>query len=162
MLPSRDVNSPRGHRLSVTRRLRSAVLSIETLEGRKLLSGATISVVAGNGIGGYSGNGGPATSAEVNLPLGVALDALGDIFIADNANNVIREVVESSSVATALGAKVGDIITVAGNSTQGYNTGIGEPATEAELYDPTSVAVDPAGDLFITSASEVLEVVEFD
>jgi hypothetical protein len=59
-----------------------------------------------------------------------------------------------------LGVRVGDIITVAGNGTQGDNTGIGGPAAEAELYDPTSVAVNTAGDLFITSASEVLEIVE--
>ena len=97
-----------------------------------------IITVAGNGTAGYSGDGGPATAAELNAPNGVAVDSAGDLFIADGGNNVIREVVKAT----------GDIITVAGNGTAGYS-GDGGPATAAELDDPYGVAVDSAGDLFI-------------
>src|SRR5208282_1232473 len=69
-----------------------------------------ITTVAGNGTAGYSGDTGPATSAELNFPQGVFVDSAGDIFIADSANNVIREVVASS----------GKIQTVVGNGTAGF------------------------------------------
>ena len=97
-----------------------------------------IITVAGNGTAGYSGDGGPATAAELDSPRGLAVDSAGDLFIADNGNNVIREVVKAT----------GDIITVAGNGTAGYS-GDGGPATAAELNAPIGVAVDSAGDLFI-------------
>ena len=67
----------------------------------------TIVTAAGDGTGGYSGNNGPATDAALYQPYGVAVDAAGDLFIADTGNNVIREVVKAT----------GDIITVAGNGT---------------------------------------------
>ena len=96
-----------------------------------------IITVAGNGTLGYSGDNGPATAAELFGPLAVAVDAAGDLFIADSSP-VIREVVKAS----------GDIIIVAGNGTAGYS-GDGGPATTAELDAPEGVAVDAAGDLFI-------------
>ena len=97
-----------------------------------------IITVAGNGTAGYSGDNGPATAAELNGPTGVAVDSVGDLFIADNGNNRVREVVKAT----------GDIITVAGNGTAGYS-GDNGPATAAELNGPGRVAVDSAGDLFI-------------
>ena len=93
---------------------------------------------AGNGTAGYKGDNGPATAAELNGPLGVAFDSVGDVFIADDHNDVVREVVKAT----------GDIITVAGNGTAGYSGNNG-PATAAELNDPGRIAVDSAGDLFI-------------
>ncbi len=110
-----------------------------------------IITVAGNGTAGYSGDDGPATAAELNSPRGVAVDSAGDLFIADNDNNVIREVVKAT----------GDIITVAGNGTAGYS-GDNGPATAAELNGPTGVAVDSAGDLFIadTDNNVIREVVK--
>ena len=97
-----------------------------------------ITTVAGNGRGGYSGDDGPATAAELGDPTGVAVDAAGDVFIADDANQVVREV----NLAT------GVITTVAGNGRGSYS-GDGGPATAAELYYPSGVALDSAGDLFI-------------
>jgi hypothetical protein len=110
-----------------------------------------IITVAGNGTSGYTGDGGPATAASLNNPTGVAVDAAGDLFIADRGNNVIREVVHAT----------GKIITVAGNGTSGY-TGDGGPATAASFNDPTGVAVDAVGDLFIADMGNnvIREVVQ--
>ena len=91
-----------------------------------------IITVAGNGTEGYSGDNGPAIDAELYYPSGVAVDAAGDLFIADTGNNVIREVVKAT----------GDIITVAGNGTAGYS-GDNGPATDAELHDPTASPSTP-------------------
>ena len=97
-----------------------------------------ISTVAGTGIPGFSGNGGPATVAKLNNPTGVAIDSSGNIFIADSRNHVIREV----------NAATGVITTVAGNGVASYG-GDGGAATSAELDDPFDVAVDSAGNIFI-------------
>ena len=104
-----------------------------------LASGA-ITTVAGNGNkhGDNSGDGGPATAADLGVPIGVAVDSAGDLFIADVGNDVIDEV----NLATGL------ITTVAGNGTTGYG-GDNGPATATNLSFPAGVAVDFAGDLFI-------------
>ena len=60
---------------------------------REVNTHGVITTVAGNGTAGYSGDGGQATAAELNKPTGIAVDAAGDIFIADSSNNVIREVI---------------------------------------------------------------------
>jgi len=99
---------------------------------------AIITTVAGNGTYGYSGDGGPATKAELNGPFGVALDASGNLYIADFGNNRIRKVAAATGIIT----------TVAGNGTAGYS-GDGGPATSAELIEPQGVAVDGAGNLYI-------------
>ncbi len=101
-----------------------------------------ITTIAGTGIAGYSGDGGPASSAELDDPTGVALDSSGDIFIADSGNNVIREV----NIAT------GVITTIAGNGIAGFS-GDGGAATSAELDDPHAVALDSAGDVFIADTT---------
>jgi Bacterial Ig-like domain (group 3)/PKD domain/NHL repeat/Beta-propeller repeat len=108
---------------------------------------SVIETVAGNGTDGYTGDGGPGNQAELFNPSGIAVDAAGDLFIADNENYVVREV----------HAGTGLITTVAGTGTQGYN-GDGIPATSAELFSPTAVAVDAQGDLFIADGERVREV----
>ncbi len=108
---------------------------------------SVIETVAGNGTQGYTGDGGPGNQAELYNPSGIAVDAAGDLFIADNENYVVREV----------HAGTGLITTVAGTGTQGYN-GDGIPATSAELYSPSAVAVDAQGDLFIADGERVREV----
>ena len=87
----------------------------------------------------YSGDGGPATAASIYLPHGIAVDSLGNLFIADSGNNRIREV----AAATGL------ISTIAGNGSSG-DTGDGGPALLATLNGPSSVAVDGAGSIFIS------------
>jgi uncharacterized protein (TIGR03437 family) len=90
-------------------------------------------------IPGYSGDNGPATSAGLNTPTGVFVDAGGNIFIADRGNNRIRKFTVG-----------GNITTVAGNGGQG-ELGIPGPATSAELYNPSSVVEDASGNLFIAA-----------
>ena len=102
---------------------------------RKVANGV-ISTVAGNGTLGYSGDDGPATSAQLSWPAGVAVDSAGNLYVADQNNNRIRKV--SNGVIT----------TVAGNGMPGYS-GDNGPATSAKLYGPVGVAVDSAGNLYI-------------
>src|SRR5262249_2319979 len=93
--------------------------------------------VAGNGSAYYNGDGGPATPAAVGRPNGVAVDAAGNLYIADSYNNRIREVVKAT----------GAMITIAGNGYTGYS-GDGGPATSAMLNSPFAVAVDGSGNVF--------------
>jgi sugar lactone lactonase YvrE len=105
------------------------------------LSTGAITTVAGNGTGGFSGNGGQATAAELNSPEGVAVDSNGNLFIADTDNNRVREVVSTGVISTA-----------AGNGTAGYS-GDGGQATAAKLNSPEDVAVDSSGNLFIADTN---------
>ncbi len=96
-----------------------------------------ITTVAGTGTAGFSGDGGPATSARLNLPHGIAVDGAGNVYIADPSNQRIRRV-----------DTTGRITTVAGNGNQGYN-GDGIPATSARLNYPKGVEIGPDGLLYI-------------
>jgi len=133
-------------------------------EIREVDKNGLMTIVAGNGSVGYNGDKIRATAAELSDPTAIALDSAGDILIADTGNNLIREVVESSSAATALGVAVGDIVTVAGSyySGDGRYSGDAGPATEAALSGPMGVAVDSSGDIFIgdTGNNRVREVAE--
>ncbi len=104
---------------------------------RKIDTGGTITRFAGNGNGGFAGDGGQATSAQVDRPNGVAVDSSGNVFIADRFNNRVRKV-----------ATNGVITTVAGTGTAGYS-GDGGAATSAKLNEPSRVAVGPDGTLYI-------------
>jgi hypothetical protein len=103
------------------------------------VSTGIISTVAGNGTAGYSGDGGQATSAKLNGPDGIILDSLGNMYISDDYNNVIRKVTKSTGIIT----------TIAGNGTAGYS-GDNGPATSAKLNDPSlKIAFDAAGNFYI-------------
>ncbi|MGP8214097.1 MAG: gliding motility-associated C-terminal domain-containing protein [Bacteroidia bacterium] len=104
---------------------------------RKVNTSGIINTVAGNGTLGYTGDGSAATTAELNIPIGITVDGTGNLYIADEGNNVIREVNTS-----------GIISTIAGNGAGSYS-GDGGPATAAELYAPWAVVLDPAGDIYI-------------
>jgi len=97
----------------------------------------TITTVAGTGTAGYSGDDGPATSAQINYPVGVAVDAAGNLYVAELYNHVIRKV-----------SSGGTITTVAGTGVAGYS-GDNGPAASAKLNKPSDVAVDTAGNLYI-------------
>ena len=98
------------------------------------VSNGVITTVAGNGTPGFSGDNGPAISAQLASPAGVAVDSAGNLYIADTLNNLIRKV------------SGGVIATVAGNGTPGFG-GDNGPATSAQLYAPSGIAVDSAGNL---------------
>jgi sugar lactone lactonase YvrE len=104
---------------------------------RRIATDGTITTVAGNGSSGYSGDGGPALNAALSVPNGIAIDALGNIYIADLNNNRIRKV-----------GTDGNISTVAGNGAPGFS-GDGAAATSAELNSPVGVAIDALGNLYI-------------
>jgi hypothetical protein len=97
-----------------------------------------IDTVAGYGTAAYSGDNGLATAADLYCPRNVAIDAVGNIYIADTCNERIRKVTVSTGIIT----------TVAGNGVAGYS-GDGGPATSAELFSPSGVVVDAAGNIYI-------------
>ena len=99
----------------------------------------------GDGAGGFSGDGGPATAAQLNLPQGVAVDGAGNLYIADARNHRIRKVDASGIITTVAGT--GEI----GGGAGGFS-GDGGPATAAQLNLPQGVAVDGAGNLYIADA----------
>ncbi len=103
---------------------------------RKIDTGGIISTVAGNATAGFSGDGGPATAAQLNFPVGISFDSYGNLLIADRQNNCIRRITTD-----------GNIHTVAGNHAPGY-TGDGGAATAASLYSP-SYAIAVSGYIYI-------------
>ena len=107
---------------------------------RMISTAGTVTTVAGSGQQGFTGDGGLATSAALNTPSGVAVDASGNLYIADSHNHRIREV------------SGGTIKTVAGNGAAGF-TGDGGVATAAELDLPSAVAVDASGNLYIADTN---------
>ncbi|MES2703848.1 MAG: Ig-like domain-containing protein [Bacteroidota bacterium] len=110
---------------------------------RKINTSGTISTVAGNGISGYGGDGSAATSANLNFPAGIAVDAAGNLYIADQSNNRVRKVNTS-----------GVISTIAGNGFMGFS-GDGGAGTSARLDHPSGVAVDGSGNVFVADTWNV-------
>jgi sugar lactone lactonase YvrE len=104
---------------------------------RKVNAAQVITTVAGNGQGGFSGDGGPAISARFDTPTALWVTGSGVLYIADTGNNRIRKVVN------------GVVTTVAGNGQSGYS-GDGGPATSAKLREPTSIVVDSSGNLYFS------------
>ena len=104
---------------------------------RKVSPSGVISTVAGVGTFGYSGDGGPATSAQLWSPISVAIDTSGDLYILDFMTSVVRKV-----------NKQGIISTIVGNGTIGYS-GDGGPANLARLNHPTDLAIDKTGNIYI-------------
>ncbi len=104
---------------------------------RKVDTNRIITTIAGKSGGGYSGDGGAATNANLNNPRGVIFDAFGNLYIADTGNNRIRKV-DTNDI----------IITVAGMITSGFS-GDGNAATNAALKNPADIALDSFGNLFI-------------
>jgi hypothetical protein len=116
---------------------------------RRINADGTVTTVAGTGRAGFSGDGGPAISADLNGPQSIAIDSAGDIFIADAQNNRIRRV-----------DPAGIITTIAGSGQPGF-AGDGGPATKAELNDPTGVAIGFGNTILIAdSANNRVRVVD--
>jgi hypothetical protein len=112
------------------------------------VSTGDIYTIAGNGTAGYTGDGGAATNATLRYPYGVAVDASGNIYIADAGNNVIREITASGYIQTIIGNGYGSGLAL-GNG--GYS-GDGGPANAAELNFPSGIAVDVFGNKYVADA----------
>jgi uncharacterized protein (TIGR03437 family) len=107
---------------------------------RKVDTAGMITTIAGTGVGGFSGDGGPAIRAQL-IPEAVAVDQAGNVYFTDSVSRRIRK------VNTA-----GIISTVAGNGSSGFPQGDGVPATSAVLFEPEGLAVDNAGNLYVADA----------
>jgi len=124
---------------------------------RKVDPSGIITTVAGTGAsdsigqGGFSGDGGPATAARLNLPDAVAVDAAGNLYIADSSNSRIRRVDKNTGVIT----------TVVGNGNVPQNKGTandGGVATQVPIEQPTSVTLDSAGNIYFSGGARVQKV----
>ncbi len=106
---------------------------------RKINSSGIISTIAGIGTSGFSGDGGPATAAKFNGPQGLAVDDIGNIFIADFSNNRVRKV-----------DRAGIITKIAGSGGAVSFSGDGGPATAARMHNPLGVTLDGWGNMYIS------------
>lgn len=105
---------------------------------RKVNTSGIITTFAGTGTQGYSGDNGPAASANLSIPIGLVFDTLGNLFVSEQGNGTIRKINTS-----------GTIITIAGTGTNGYN-GDNIPAISAQLYAPGHITFDGQGNLYIS------------
>lgn len=106
---------------------------------RKVDGGGTISTVAGTATNGYSGDGGPATSANLHTPMPITADSAGNLYVGDYGNCVIRKIDTGGTITTVAGSTCG-------------LSGDGGPATSAKLYAPRGVAIDSTGKLLVADA----------
>ena len=133
-----QLDSPQGLALnSATHTLYLADTHNQRIRAINLLTGI-ITTIAGTGTPGFSGDSALALTATLNLPTALALDLHGNLYLADSANHRIRRIDASTGIIT----------TIAGNGTQGFS-GDGAPATQASIDFPTSLAFDPAGNLYL-------------
>jgi Secretion system C-terminal sorting domain len=133
-----ELNAPAG--VAFDRKGNLYIADLYNFRIRKVDTFGNITTYAGTGTPGYTGDLGAATAATLNSPVAVTCDTIGNLYIADNSNYVIRKVDTN-----------GIITTYAGNNTSGFS-GDGGPATTAELASPVAVYADPAGNLYIADA----------
>jgi sugar lactone lactonase YvrE len=123
--------------------------TISVVAGIITVSAGTITTLAGDGTPGFLGDNGLASGSELNLPGGLALDGAGNLYIADTGNNRIRMIYAATS------ATPGDIVTVAGGGIQAPTVN-GISATLASLNNPQGIALDSAGNLWISDTGDNL------
>jgi YD repeat-containing protein len=129
-----------------TRHATAAMALLLALAPGAARAAPTLTPVAGNGVAGSAGDGGPAVSASLSHPGGIALDSHGNLFIADTNNNRVRKVTPD-----------GVITTFAGTGVEGFS-GDGGPAMSAQLTFPADVAVDHKGDVLIAGGGRIRKV----
>ena len=109
--------------------------------------------VAGTGQAGFGVSGQPATASSLDEPTSVAVDASGDLFIADTANCVVRVLPTQNTTLFGIAMNVGDLYVVAGTRVCG-SAGQGGPVATAQLWDPVAVAIDSSGDLLVADRGD--------
>jgi hypothetical protein len=134
--------------------IRAVAARTGTFYGQAMTAG-DIYGVAGTGTRRFSGDGGPATGADLAIPTAVALDRSGNLVIADAGNDRIRVVAEKAGTFYGQAMTAGDIYTVAGDGVFGFG-GDGGPATSAEFQEPLGVAVDGAGNIVVADTQTSL------
>ncbi len=174
-----SVSAPAGVALDASGNL--YIADQQTSRIQKVSANGANTIAAGNGIASFSGDGGPASAAQLNLPSSVAADAAGNVYISDFLNRSVRKVSPDGTINTVPGLNLvypgalavdaagnlyvadegrsqvfkvsasGSVSTVAGTGTQGYS-GDGGPATSAKLENPEALAVDSSGNLYIVEA----------
>jgi trimeric autotransporter adhesin len=123
------------------------IADTDNMRVRKVSVGGTITTIAGNGVQGSSGDGGPATSALLRFPYGLAVDGQGNVYFADSGNNRVRKV-----------SRGGTITPFAGTGANSFS-GDGGPATSAQLQIPRDVALDGQGNVYIADGNNRVRVV---
>lgn len=113
---------------------------------RKVDSSGNITTIAGTGVAGSDGDGGPAVDASINQPHGIARDSSGNLFIAEGSRLRVVSAVTATQYGVSMAA--GNIYTIAGTATAGFNSD-GSPATAKNLDHPRAVAVDPSGNVYV-------------
>ena len=138
-------------------RIRVVAARTGTFYGQAMTTGDIYTVAGGKD--GFGGDGGPALGAALNHAGSVAVDGAGNLLIADNFNDRVRVVAQSTGTFYGKPMTAGDIYTVAGNGKEGFE-GDGGPAAGAELSGPAAVAADGTGGLLIadTGNSRIREV----
>ena len=136
-------------------RLRLVVVKTGTFYGRSMTAG-DIYTIAGNGTYGFSGNGGPATAAELERPLAATVDGSGNVVFTDAAAMVTWVVAVKTGTFYGVPMTAGDIYVVAGNGSALGTDGLGDggPATSAVLDTPDGLAIDPAGNLLVADLTD--------
>ena len=133
----REVNNPYGLVIGPDRMLYFCDLDNQRIRRLDLKTHLTVTV-AGNGQQAYSGDGGLATAAALNMPHEIQFDSAANLYIVERDNHVVRKI----------DTRTGVISTFAGTGIAGYS-GDGGPATRAQLRQPHSIAIDPRGKLLI-------------
>ena len=139
-------------------RVRVVAVGTGTFYGLPMTAG-NVYTVAGDGTAGFSGDSGPAVSAEIHGPPGIAVDGSGNLLITDTGSNRVRVVAARTGTFYGQSLTAGDIYTLAGNGTAGFS-GNGGAAASAELSGPTGITVDGAGNVLFSdmSNSQIREI----
>jgi trimeric autotransporter adhesin len=136
---------------------------------RMVSTAGAISTIAGTSTAGSSGDNGPASAAELNLPHGIAIDGSGNLYIADTGNNEVRKITPAGTITTiasqlsnpvsvAVDAQGSVYIADSGNSRIAQVTGTGTASTFAKISGPLAVAVDTLGNVVAADASQIWKV----
>src|SRR5438128_1500382 len=136
------LNGPEAVALDVFGNLYIVQISTSRIRRIDAMTG-TITTVAGTGVAGYAGDGGPAANALLNTPRGVAFDSTGNLYIGDSANNRIRKVDATTRIIT----------TVAGGGAPTDGLGDGLPATAAQLSIPFGAVFDALGNMYVADSA---------